>query len=221
LNCYLPQSKGFLQFLHEASDAWHNAGLLVSLALHPHQKLPNAQQYELVDRIHLMAYDMSTGGGLHHAEMENMQDAASVLVKSGCPKSKIVVGIPGYARHLRKPEVVKTFAEVYDGVFGKLPADVHGHNKRFFYSKRVHQGLSWDSPLMVEQKVQYVKSNSLGGVFLWELGHDKQIIDVAPGGILLEVASQAMRGVSNRTNNPRQEEHRNRSFSDDEEGDEL
>jgi GH18 family chitinase len=219
LGCYLPQSKGFVPFLQEASDAWHKEGLSVSLTLHPNQILSDSKQYQLVDRINLMAYDMITANGVYHAELESVKKAVSLLVKSGCPRSKIVVGFPGYARHLQKPQIVKTFAEIYDGIFATQPTN--DRTRELLYSKHTHQGLVWDSPSLVEEKVHYVKTEKLGGVFLWELGHDKQIADVAMGGLLLEAASESMRGVSSRTNH-RQEQHRNQVLSEEDgQGEEL
>jgi hypothetical protein len=52
----------------------HKAGLIVTVAVHPGQILPK-EVYGLIDRIHLMTYDMifSQGGkGTdHHATFDN------------------------------------------------------------------------------------------------------------------------------------------------------
>ena len=60
---------GYFHLLIEAADAFHRSGLMLSLALHPGQVVPE-EIYNKVDRIHLMSYDMIQKN-THHASYEN------------------------------------------------------------------------------------------------------------------------------------------------------
>ena len=55
------------------------------------------------------------------------------------------------------------------------------------------KGYRFDSPDDVRAKVRYVKELVLGGVFLWELGQDKQ--EEGAGGMLLEAAATYARSI--------------------------
>ena len=52
-------------------------------------------------------------------------------------------------------------------------------------TQSLYKGYLFDSPGRVKRKVKFAKEQGLGGVFLWELGQDKQVRG-APGGMLLE-----------------------------------
>ena len=112
------QSERYLRLLLlEAGRALRPAGKLLSVALHPGQGL-SPQLYRVVDRVHLMAYDMitSTGGrgAQHHAALGDAKRAVDALIDSGCPANKIVLGIPAYARHGDDPGLVRTYSEIVD-----------------------------------------------------------------------------------------------------------
>jgi len=67
----------YLHLIVEAADEFHRSGLLVSVALHPHQLLPK-EVYSHVDRIHLMAYDMIESNGVHHASFNNGENCVII-----------------------------------------------------------------------------------------------------------------------------------------------
>lgn len=165
----------YLQWLREAAPIFRQAGLKVSVALHVSQFLYK-DVYQLVDRIHLMAYDMP--GGSYHGDLHTAQAAIDRLIQSGCPPGKIVLGIPAYARHSRNPGMVKMFAELVDDAPHGVELDVLGEN----------DGYRGDSPRIVREKVVYTKEKGLAGIFFWELGQDKQH-EHAGGGLLVEAAS--------------------------------
>jgi chitinase len=191
-----PQSQDeFVSYLHllvEAGQALLRAQLLLSVALHPNQRL-TPQLYDIVDRIHLMTYDMitSTGPGSHHATLDNAKRAVDVLVASGCPHSKIVLGIPAYARHEDNPGLVKTYSEIVDAVVDTMDSEMASAEEIATTMKRIggrYQGYTFDSALDVLNKVQYAKETGLKGIFFWEIGQDSFREDYIPGGALLAVA---------------------------------
>lgn len=171
------ESKDYISLLVEASKALHDAGILVSVALHPFQIYPK-YVFDAVDRVHLMTYDMATGG-THHATPGKMEHAVQALLEGGCPSNKVVVGIPAYARHGQNPGMVKTFSECVDEMETPTLKELNkGEWKGYFY----------DSPKLVRYKVSWAQKHGLRGVFFWELGQDKQHETLGPGGILLKAA---------------------------------
>ena len=135
-----------------------------------------------------MTYDMVTREGGHHATMEKMAAAINPLVTAGCPRSKIVVGIPAYGRHGKNPSQVQTYSEIVDAIISSSPDTTQGNIARL----QSWKGILFDSPNKVREKVRYVLKQKMGGVFLWELGQDKQQEDWASGGILLHSAAREM-----------------------------
>jgi len=202
-----PQSQEeFVSYLHllvEAGHALHQAQLLLSVALHPNQRL-TPQLYEIVDRIHLMTYDMitSTGPGSHHATLDKAKRAVNALIASGCPKNKIVLGIPAYARHEDNPGLVKTYSEVVDAIVetadSKMATKEYLSNTMKTIGGR-YEGYAFDSILDVEKKVRYAKETGLKGIFFWEIGQDSFRKDFVPGGALLAAAHEEISGSKSAT----------------------
>ena len=183
-----------------------NHGLLLTVALHPGQLLP-AKICESVDRVHVMTYDMMNPSinndanhrrKKHHASMHSVQEAITSFIQNGCPPSKLVMGIPAYGRHGQRMGSVKTYSEIIDGIISDEKE--HNNNTKHDILKTVQSTSSWkgyqfDSPNDVRDKVKYAVQTGLGGVFIWELGQDKQIIKGAEGGMLLEAAASLSSSV--------------------------
>ena len=180
----------YLHLLFEAGQAFHEAKLLLTVALHPKQRLA-PQIYEAADRIHLMTYEMitSTGPGSHHATLDNVKRAVGALVASGCPKEKIVLGIPAYARQETDPGRVKTYSEIVDSVAGDLEDNVSVVEAMAKIGGR-YRGYAFDSTLDVQNKVRYAKEAGLKGIFFWETGQDSFRDDYVISGALLAAAHQ-------------------------------
>lgn len=197
-----PQSQeefvSYLHLLFEAGQALHKSNLLLAVALHPNQRLA-PQMYEVVDRIHLMTYDMitSTGIGSHHATLENAKRAVAALVASGCPNNKIVLGIPAYARHETNPGLVMTYSEIVDSVAGDMESK-DSLVEAMTNTDGRYQGYAFDSRLGVQKKVRYAKEAGLMGIFFWEIGQDSFRKDYFMSGALLSAAHrEAFDSISN------------------------
>lgn len=167
--------QAYVDLLLQACKTMHKANLLVSVALHARQFMP-PQLYHTVDRVHFMAYDLAAE---HVAQYDLVVTAAKEFVQYKCPPSKLVLGIPAYARHSSNPGMVKSFAELMDD-----SSDVAATRPEW-------SGYRYDSPAFIQKKVEYAIANELAGVFFWELGQDKQHAELGPGGILLEAAAAA------------------------------
>jgi GH18 family chitinase len=189
LDIFRPQTSeeyhNFLQFVQEASIAWHAEGIQLSVTCHPHRfKLPRSV-FAMVDRVNLMAYDMVTGQMMYHSTLSNTQEAVDSLLTQNCPANKIWLGIPSYGRSLLNPHDAMTFESLHKTIQGKSDYNVD--------TTYQHDGYEWDSPERIRAKIDYADFQQLGGVFFWELGQDYQDEILAPGGILLEAASSRRR----------------------------
>jgi GH18 family chitinase len=174
--------RDYQSLIREASSVLRTNGIQVSVALHAGQALSQSV-YASVDRVNVMAYDMS--GGSYHADLQMARQAIRTLVKSGCPPRKIFLGMPAYGRHKRQLGEVKTFAELFDSAFAR------GRSVEDVASMDEIDEFQIDSTAAMAAKVQYAQSKGLGGVFLWELGQDKQR-ETAPSGILLTATASSV-----------------------------
>ena len=184
----MEELENYVLFLSEAITQWHHHGLKVSMTLHPGlaKYIPN-NIFELLDRIHFMAYDMIQGGG-YHASVSKVIAAVEELLRHKVPSHKVLLGIPAYSRHENNPGQVKMFAEIYD----EIEKDAsHDEQKKIFSDLNSWHGYTWESPVRIREKIHLAKKMKLGGVFFWELGQDK-ITKEQPGGILLEAAAAEM-----------------------------
>lgn len=180
--------KNYLTLFEEMKKAFKDVDrkLYLSVAIHPDQLLPERFTYPL-DRIHMMLYDMGPKKGepfTHHATYDLAVDIVDHFVKSETPSTKIVLGIPLYARYTNNPAEVKSYSEIIDMM--KEEEEALDVNSNDFKTTHNYAGYAMDSPDRVAKKVKYAKEKGLGGVFYWEIGHDYQGDDLSPGGVLME-----------------------------------
>lgn len=108
------------------------------------------------------------------------------MIQSGCDKSKIVVGLPAYARHKDSPKDVRTYSEIIEEIHTtKLPT------RATLFSKNEHMEYLFDSPVIIKDKVKMAFEKGLKGVFMWEIGQDYYFDAQYPGGYLIQSASEA------------------------------
>ena len=183
----LDEWKAYQLFLVFAAIQFNKHKLILSVAVHPGQFL-SPQVCQAVDRVHVMAYDMIGQDQKpgHHAEITTVKSTMQSFIDKGCQPSKLMLGIPAYARHGQNPGLVKTYSEIMDTYLLKAPK--HTSNREV-YSMSTMDGYYFDSPDIVRSKVIYAKEVGLAGIFYWELGQDKH--SGHDGGILLQAASSA------------------------------
>jgi GH18 family chitinase len=159
--------------IKETAQVLHENGIMLSITT---RQFFAKEVIDKVDRINVMAYDLiQKGGRPHHAAMKSVINLVDNLIYQGVPPSKLILGIAAYARHKDDPTNVRTFAELVEDGYREL-------------TQSSYKGYLFDSPGRVKRKVKWAKKKKLGGVFLWELGQDKQVRG-APGGMLLEAAA--------------------------------
>ncbi len=137
----------------------HN--LTVTAAVAGWQRLP-AEGWQALDAVHLMAYD----GPKQHSTYESAVADVKRLRDQGVPADRIRLGVPFYGRGITSRNKTLTYAEI---VKQHTPApDVNEVD-----------GVYFNGPDLMRQKMMLVQEQKLGGVMIWEIGQD------APGGASL------------------------------------
>jgi GH18 family chitinase len=129
-------------------------GLTVSVAVNRTQKLPK-KRIDAVDAVHLMAYD----DGKRHATPERAKEMVDAWLAQGVPPAKLVLGVPFYGRNI--DDRGKTVG--YDELVAKHhpAADVDEVD-----------GFYFNGPATIERKTRAAREQGLGGLMIWEIGHD-------------------------------------------------
>jgi chitinase len=156
--------EAYSQLIIETSKVFKPKQLFISVALHPwNDLLPGAKQK--IDRVHLMSYDY----GAKHSTLENAKRHVEEMLKRGFLRKQIVLGIPGYGRNIKNPGDVKTYGEIVDMMINEK-ANNNDNEKQDVYN-----GIYFNNIKTVRNKLRYAIKQGLGGVFLWEAGHDTKI----------------------------------------------
>ncbi|WP_297337059.1 glycoside hydrolase family 18 protein [Algoriphagus sp.] len=165
--------------------------------------LGKAQQY--LDFINIMAYDFYTAGDEvtgHHANLfpngakgRSAETTVKEHLEFGVPAEKIVVGVPFYGRMWEQVDPTD------HGLFqsGKFKMGLPYHQiyaltktsayERFWdekaaapylYSAQDSTWITYEDPESMKAKMDFIKTNSLGGAMFWELSEDntRQLLDV-------------------------------------------
>lgn len=109
--------------------------------------------YEVVDRVHLMAYDHP----FPQATFEKAKADVDRLIGFGCPRAKIVLGLPFYGRN--RSGDAKTYSELLKS--GKPD------------TSDLREGYALNGPATIVRKLDYAQRKGLAGLMIWELGQDK------------------------------------------------
>ncbi|MBP6670331.1 MAG: hypothetical protein KA180_12845 [Gemmatimonadales bacterium] len=224
-----PAIPGFPGHRHDPADREHFTALVAALreALGPRGEITFAaggfteylqasvdwaRVMPLVDRVHLMSYDLvhgvSTRTGHHTplystpAQVESVDHAVRLLDSLGVPRRKVVIGAAFYAR---------VFGEVdsVDGGRYRPGRFVRGVSWRnlgqglgpgfvrqwdsvaaapWAYDAAAREYATYDDPRSVGLKTRYALDHGLGGIMFW------QLLDDLPAGGLLEAITRERRG---------------------------
>ena len=187
----------YVRLLNEIHVSFAGTTHTLTVALHPGQTL-GEHGYHAVDRVHFMSYDMPSTNG-NHADFASVRQAVDRIIASGCPKDKLVLGLPLYARNKESPGDVKSYAELMDSMVAiQLEAEDDAEDNvetaevgakdnaketaimpfverlaPSFATASAHGSYPYDSMYMAQRKTQWAKNSGLRGVFFWEIGQDK------------------------------------------------
>lgn len=155
--------KSFTKLLAETRSSFDPHGLVVTMAQASWQDL-GTEVYKQVDRVHLMSYD-------HRFPQATLQKSiADVerLIASGCPREKIVLGVPFYGRNKER------HALTYRELIANADFDP--------YSDEIN-GYAFNGQETISKKLDYAIREKLAGIMIWEIGQDS----MEPGNSLLRV----------------------------------
>jgi chitinase len=121
----------------------------------------------------------------------NSHDAIQALIAAGMPRNKILLGIPFYGRGWKGVAPGPNGNGLYQSATGPAPGAYeagiedykllknkagqrwyHPVTKQLFMLTPAGEWWSYDDPTVIRTKMQYVRDQSLGGAFSWELDGD-------------------------------------------------
>jgi chitinase len=149
----------YVRLIRETKRAMQPHGMEVSVAQAGWQDL-GKDAYELVDRIHLMAYEQE----YPQSTLANSLREVEQLQTWGCPPQKITLGVPFYGRN--KSRESKTYAELV----GSRSVDP---------SINEIDGFAFNGKDLIRSKTQAARERGLAGVMIWELAQDSRRDDAS------------------------------------------
>ncbi|CAO1350076.1 unnamed protein product [Diamesa hyperborea] len=187
----------FTLLLRELKEKLGRKILSIAVAASPTMA---AESYEIaeiskiVDFVNLMTYDMQRKEIVeHHAPLFTTDDQLSISdcvdywVREGCPRNKIILGIPTYGRSYTSSD--NGTGSVKHGEAGKYTKnagtlgfneicekkwDSYSFNEKNCtqYAVDGNQWVGYDSVDSVTKKCEYIKKEELGGAMFWSLETD-------------------------------------------------
>lgn len=142
----------YIALVRESKSAIRSRGGICTVALAPWNE-PPPDLWAVADRIHLMSYDHA----YPHATFEKTRADVERVLSWGCPREKLLVGIPFYGR-----------ANDWKATsYAKLIA-----NDDLDATDASLSGVAFNNRATVRRKVHYAMQNRLAGVMIWELAQD-------------------------------------------------
>lgn len=228
--------QNFVLLLQELKNVLGPAGKLVTIAVGSTQKIGDIS-YDIpgivnnVDFINLMTYDFhgawdNTAGinsPLFSGDSLNVDASVKYWLDKGCPKEKLIVGVPTYGRSftLQDPGQNGVGAPVSGGgnagpwtrqagMLGYNEITVNGwpeqwqDDQKVPYAFQDNQWVGYDNPKSAQEKANYVISNGLGGCMFWSIETD----DFRKGNPIMTAVSQLMRDPGYRSKQAERTERR-------------
>ncbi|MGL5313136.1 MAG: peroxiredoxin [Peptostreptococcaceae bacterium] len=141
----------------------------------------------IINYFNLMSYDFTAGetgptGEKHQANLFNSSLAlpgysvdiwVKNLEEAGMPSEKILLGVPFYGRLGAK--ITKSYDELRRNFINKGEYDINFDKdaQAVYLTKDGQFVMSYDDPLTIFLKSQYVLKNCLGGIFSWQSTYDQ------------------------------------------------
>ena len=109
--------------------------------------------YDVVDRVHVMSYNHKHP----HARLTDARADIERMLTFGCPRNRLVLGVPFYGRNKRGRS--RTYAEIT-------------RSDAFERDLDLVDGFAFNSRQTLQQKTRYAREEQLAGIMIWEVGQD-------------------------------------------------
>lgn len=164
------ERKGYVDLIRDTRQAFSPRGMIVTVALGHNQNL-GQEAYGLLDRVHIMSYDHPG----KHSTLEHAKGDATRFIGFGVPRRKLMLGVPFYARNVKKWNDSKSYRDLVRAHDPGPDSDWAGD----YYFNGIDT---------LKKKATHAQELGLGGIMVWELGQD------ATGGMsLLRALCEARR----------------------------
>ncbi|MFZ9846702.1 MAG: glycoside hydrolase family 18 protein, partial [Flavobacteriales bacterium] len=131
-----------------------------------HTDYCSANAFQYLDFLNIMSYDIGysiSGNDNNHSSYADAQNNINDWVTKGCPISKIVLGIPFYARH-----ATSRWANIYDHAYSDLIAG----NPSAGYNADNVGSYYYNGKTTCMNKVDLIMGMGGAGVMIWEVTYD-------------------------------------------------
>ena len=131
-----------------------------------HTDYCSANAFQYIDYLNIVAYDVGysiSGNDNNHSSYADAQNNINDWVTKGCPISKIVLGIPFYAR-----DATSRGTSVYGGTYGDL---ISGNPAAGYNSDNVGS-YYYNGKTTCQNKVDLIMGMGGAGVMIWEITYD-------------------------------------------------
>ncbi|KAG0369661.1 hypothetical protein BGX24_002332 [Mortierella sp. AD032] len=150
---------------------------------------------EYMDRFYLMAYDLAGSWSSAAGHQSNLyggdvsvNKAVQHYVQQGIPSHKVIIGMPIYGRTFQNTNGI---GQPFDGVGqGTWEQGVHDYKtlplpgaieyydaekvSSYSYDSAKRELVTYDTPIVIDRKAEYIAHHQLGGAMFWESSADFQ-----------------------------------------------
>jgi len=163
------------------------------------QYLPELQEY--ADYVNLMSFDFtgawSTSAIGYHSDYATFKKSVEFVINKGFTSNKILVGIPSYGIEFEdgKNDTIKHHS--YRSIVNTLAGDITALSKEKF------SNIYFETPKSVAKKFNYIRDNSLGGAFMFEVTSDHRSTKhslLSTAGLTMNKNCQALDNKALKTN---------------------
>ncbi len=133
-------------------------GDVISNVSHADYINPNAFQY--ADYWHIMSYDMAyvTKYNPHHSPLQAAMDAVDEYNRMGCPKSKMLIGVPFYGR---------------SGGGTIEYSQINSSGTQALYEGDQSGSYYYNGKTLITQKADFIMNEGGVGILIWEITQDR------------------------------------------------
>ena len=134
-----------------------------------HTDYCSADAFQYIDYLNMMSYDIgrNISGDDNHSSYEDAVNNVIDWNNKGCPISKMVLGVPFYARHKTTRGLPP--GSFYDITYGNMSND----DPATYFNQDFKGDYYYNGAPTLKQKVDYIMQQGGVGVMIWEVTYDR------------------------------------------------